>query len=169
MCVGSFGCVLCACSVPSEARRHYITWNWSYRPLWATMWMLGVKLGSLQEQPVLLAADPSLWPVCLDFKVSVIYKVLLHSNISDVFPDLFLLRSLPSRLFPLIKTSKLLDSTHLQYHEGFPLLWEPCKIWINAALKCSGASSSLGHDPLQSVAWGGSCPNACSFSKGLCD
>jgi hypothetical protein len=33
------------CAVPAEARgRHQISWNWSYRWLQATTWMLGFEL-----------------------------------------------------------------------------------------------------------------------------
>lgn len=40
---------------PLETRRgHQIFWNWSYRYLWATLWVLGVEPGSLEERPVLL-------------------------------------------------------------------------------------------------------------------
>jgi hypothetical protein len=40
-------CAPCVSLVPREARReHWIPWNWSYRQLWATMWVLGVEPGS---------------------------------------------------------------------------------------------------------------------------
>ena len=33
------------CLVPVEAkRRHLISWNWNYRQLWVTMWLLGIEL-----------------------------------------------------------------------------------------------------------------------------
>ena len=48
-----YGCFVCiyicaphACLVTLEARRgHWMSWNWSYRQLWATMWVLSIELG----------------------------------------------------------------------------------------------------------------------------
>lgn len=46
--------------VPKKTRRgHQKPPNWSYRRLWAAMWMLGIELGPL-EQLVLLTPQPSL-------------------------------------------------------------------------------------------------------------
>lgn len=38
------------------------TWNWSYKQLLATIWVLGVELGPLEEKPELLTPEPSLQP-----------------------------------------------------------------------------------------------------------
>lgn len=47
MCVCMCVCVLHVCLVPVEAGRgHHMPWNWNYRQK-ASMWMLGLKLGSL--------------------------------------------------------------------------------------------------------------------------
>ena len=41
---------MCVCPVPMRFRtRHLIPWNWSYRQLWATMWMLETEPGSSQR------------------------------------------------------------------------------------------------------------------------
>lgn len=46
--------------VPTEVRRWYwVLRNWSYRWLWAIMWMLGIEPTCLEE---LLAVEPSLPP-----------------------------------------------------------------------------------------------------------
>jgi hypothetical protein len=37
-----------------------ISWNWSYRQLWAAVWVLGIEPGSFEDQPVLLTTEPSL-------------------------------------------------------------------------------------------------------------
>ena len=33
------------CVIPEVRRGHQIPWNWNYRWLWATMWVLGIKPG----------------------------------------------------------------------------------------------------------------------------
>lgn len=39
--------VPCVCQVPTEVRRwSQTTWDWSYRWLWATIWVLGIEHGS---------------------------------------------------------------------------------------------------------------------------
>jgi hypothetical protein len=39
-------CAPCVCLVPTEVRRRcQILWNWSYKRLWATVWVLGIELG----------------------------------------------------------------------------------------------------------------------------
>ena len=56
-------CVLCVCLLPVKVRKgQWIPWGWIYRWLWAAMWMLGIKPSPLEEQPVLLTAEPSLQP-----------------------------------------------------------------------------------------------------------
>lgn len=48
-----------ACLVPTKARRGCQTpWNWNYRQLWTSLWVLGNELGSLQKQQVLLITEP---------------------------------------------------------------------------------------------------------------
>jgi hypothetical protein len=48
-------CIPCACLVPTEVRRGcWVTWSWSFRLLWAAMWVLGTEPWSSQEQCVLL-------------------------------------------------------------------------------------------------------------------
>ena len=43
-------CALLACLVPAEARRKcWITWNWSYRQLWAATCMLGIRPSSFER------------------------------------------------------------------------------------------------------------------------
>lgn len=47
-------------SVPIEARRgHWITWNWSYQQLGATMWCWELNVAAMEEKPVLLTIRPS--------------------------------------------------------------------------------------------------------------
>jgi hypothetical protein len=54
-----FVCTPWVCLMPSESRRgHQTLQNWSYRWLWAK-WVLGMELGPLKKQPVLLTAEPS--------------------------------------------------------------------------------------------------------------
>lgn len=69
--------------VPLEVRRgHQFPWNRCCRHLWATVWVLRWNAGPLQEEPVLLTADPSLQPwqlafLCGDF-VRLCTKPSLH-------------------------------------------------------------------------------------------
>lgn len=61
------GCLayLFVCELPGAGegqRGHQISQGWSYRWLRATMWALGIKLGPLEEQSVLLTAEQSLHP-----------------------------------------------------------------------------------------------------------
>ena len=66
MCMGVLPVCLsvqtCMSAVPSKARRGHCVppWNSSYRQLLVAMWVLGIDLGPVEEQPVLLAAEPSL-------------------------------------------------------------------------------------------------------------
>lgn len=48
-------------SVEPRRRRH-ILWNWNYRQFWVTLRVLGVESHPLQEQWVLLTAEPSSAP-----------------------------------------------------------------------------------------------------------
>jgi hypothetical protein len=41
---------------------HQILWNWSYRQVWAAMWVLELNPGPLEEKVVLLTTEPSLQP-----------------------------------------------------------------------------------------------------------
>ena len=51
-------CVYHVCAGLIEARKGiHISWSWSYRRLWATMLVLGVKPRSFREQPVLIYAE----------------------------------------------------------------------------------------------------------------
>jgi hypothetical protein len=51
--------------LPIEVRRGYpIVWSWSYRQVWAAMWGLGSEPDPLEEQYVLLTAEPSFQPCC---------------------------------------------------------------------------------------------------------
>ena len=52
-------------------------WNVSYRRLWAAMRVLGIESGSLEEQSVLLTAEPSLQPLQTDFYSSTREKTNL--------------------------------------------------------------------------------------------
>lgn len=46
MCI----CAPCVCLLPPGARiKSEISWNWGYRRLWATMWVLGTKSKSFAE------------------------------------------------------------------------------------------------------------------------
>jgi hypothetical protein len=57
-------CAQCACLVPVEAKRGRQIpepWFWWLR---ATVWVLRMELAPLEEQPVLLTADPSLQVPC---------------------------------------------------------------------------------------------------------
>ena len=67
LCLSLHICVLCACLVPREVRRHWVPWNYSYTWLLAVIWVLGINHGSSARAIVLLSTEPSLWPhlVCL--------------------------------------------------------------------------------------------------------
>ena len=54
---------------------HQISWNWRYRWLWATVWLLGILPSSLEEQLMLLINDPSLQP-CL-YASSIEYRLFV--------------------------------------------------------------------------------------------
>lgn len=46
---------------PKEMRRGLqMPWDWSYRGLYGASWILGIETRFCEEQPVLLAAEPSL-------------------------------------------------------------------------------------------------------------
>lgn len=87
MCMG----VLSSCmfvyhmqSVPLEVRRgHLIPRNWSEIQLLATIWVLGTKRGSLEEQLVFLAAEPPLQYLVLFFETQSQYttQIGLRLNI----------------------------------------------------------------------------------------
>ena len=53
MCIG----VLPSCM---SGWRYKVPWNWTYRQLWASMWLLGIEPCPPEEQPVLLTTTPSL-------------------------------------------------------------------------------------------------------------
>ena len=76
-------------TVPTEVRRGcQIPWNWSYGCLLATMWVLGIEPGPLQEQLV-LSATPAL-PSCF-FKYDFIYflRISFIHTVILVFWDKF--------------------------------------------------------------------------------
>lgn len=59
--VSMYVCVLHGCLLPSEAIRGHLTpLNWSSRQFSVVMWALRIKPITLEEQPVLLAVEPSL-------------------------------------------------------------------------------------------------------------
>lgn len=61
--ISMYVCVMCAGGMPTESRRRRWTpWDRNYRWLSATMWVLGLNQGPLQEQCVLFTAE-SLQPV----------------------------------------------------------------------------------------------------------
>jgi hypothetical protein len=53
----------CMCGASDARKEDPILWNFNYRWLWATMWLLGIELGPLEEQPVLLTTESSLQPL----------------------------------------------------------------------------------------------------------
>lgn len=61
---------LLAWCLPAKAiRGSWVAWNWSYRLLWITMWVLGIKHGSSGRAASVLPAEPSvqfLWNFCLE-------------------------------------------------------------------------------------------------------
>lgn len=56
---------LCTVCVSDSGRGQAIRFRWNgvKRQLWASVWVLGIELQSLEEQPVLLTAKPSLQPL----------------------------------------------------------------------------------------------------------
>lgn len=60
-------------AVPTEARRRSrIPWNWSYRSLWAVLWVLGINSDPLEEQLVLILTE------CLSIPVVVLILNVLQ-------------------------------------------------------------------------------------------
>lgn len=50
-------------AAPKEARRgHWLLWDWSYRCLFGPYGCWELNLGPLEEQPVVLTAEPPLQP-----------------------------------------------------------------------------------------------------------
>lgn len=59
MCVGALPVYM---SIHMEDRwGHQVSWDWNYRCLWGTMWVLAVEPGS-SERAVILTTEPSLQP-----------------------------------------------------------------------------------------------------------
>jgi hypothetical protein len=73
---------VCLCTtcvlVPTEVRREcWILYNWIYRQLWATMWLLGIKPGSCgRAVSVFFTAEPSLQlPIFFYYFLFFLFKV----------------------------------------------------------------------------------------------
>jgi hypothetical protein len=57
--------------------------SWNYRQLWATMWVLDLNPGPLEEQSVFPTAKPSLQPHVLIFSGSFCAKICLIYFLSE--------------------------------------------------------------------------------------
>ena len=66
-----------------KARRQ-TSWNWGYRQLWATLWMLGIDPGLLEEQLVLPIAEPS-----FQHSPNTLFCFFLKQNKTKSFSILF--------------------------------------------------------------------------------
>lgn len=56
-------CILCAC-LPEETRRGYwYPWYWSHKWLQVDFWVLGLNVGPLEEQLLLLSIESILQPL----------------------------------------------------------------------------------------------------------
>lgn len=59
-------CEACDCMVPVEAKRgHWILWNWSYYSCEPRCGCLLLNLGLLEDEQVLLTAEPSFSNLCV--------------------------------------------------------------------------------------------------------
>ena len=92
-------CVFTAC-MPGSRRRCQVPWDRSYRQLWATMWVLGLEPGSLEEQPVLLTIEPSCKPTEIRFFISESFSEVVF-NLLGTTPRR-LLRGLDSHSMQLL-------------------------------------------------------------------
>jgi hypothetical protein len=52
-----------------------IPWDWSYRRLWAAVWVLGMNPGPLEKQPVLLITEPTFYTTPVLFCFVLFYSV----------------------------------------------------------------------------------------------
>ena len=78
MCISA----VCMPSAGEGQKQRWISWNWSYRWLWATMCVLVTKSGPLKEQLVLSVAVPSLQPFCI-FLIIVLISSLRYQSPID--------------------------------------------------------------------------------------
>ena len=79
-------CMLCACLVPTEARRgHRLPWNWSYRWLWATVWVLRIEPISGRVASVLncWAISPVPYPQTLLYMFQVYNRLSWDTQINS--------------------------------------------------------------------------------------
>lgn len=64
LCIWMFSVYLCLYTYthawyPWKPEKYHIPWNWSYRWMWITMWVLGIELKPSGRQPVLT----NLWAI----------------------------------------------------------------------------------------------------------
>jgi hypothetical protein len=85
-----------SCLVLPKARRRYHTFcNWSYRWLCAAMWVLETEPGSLEEQPVPSAPEPSFYPYLF---LRTLYGI---STSTSLFPFLLTPPMSPFKIYGL--------------------------------------------------------------------
>ena len=68
--------------VPMEVRRgHLISWNWSYRQLWASMWLVGIKPCScrraVKTEPSLQSLNSDVWSFQIPDFHMIIFRLIL--------------------------------------------------------------------------------------------
>lgn len=73
-------CITCVPAVFGGQKRELDPWNWNYRWLWATVSVLGMDQWSLEEQPVLLTAEPAfpLNSIISQMGKDTVFKIVQH-------------------------------------------------------------------------------------------
>lgn len=75
---------VCICTTLKQCLQGcWIPWKWNHRQFWDAMWMLGLNLVSLQDQPVFLTVEPFLKPQYWIFKGSRHFITTLKMNLSS--------------------------------------------------------------------------------------
>lgn len=90
-------CVPHGCLVLMESRRgHPIPWHWSYRQIWATMWILGLKPGSSRRAASIYSSliSPGLpacfltppRTTCIEVPLPIAAWALPHQSLTKTVP-----------------------------------------------------------------------------------
>jgi hypothetical protein len=111
MCVSLPGLGWTCVCIAHRARRHQVPWNWTYRWLWTSMWVLGSEPPSSAKAASALTSEPSLQRSVL------IYNINFELSFSSYFAQI------RWKCFFLIWVVTVL-ATLLQFNEKRrPLYW----------------------------------------------